>query len=123
MKIQNSINLNQLFYLIILFVASTQHSIDIEKEHKYFFIMYHSQNNQTPLILNAYTPFSEFLTINSSNTNEINIKKETTNENIYKNLSSILLYEKEYLIKSIFSPNIIMENISQDEDKKKRLQI
>ena len=119
MKIQNSINLSQLFYLIILFVASTQHSIETEKEHKYFFIMYPSQNDQTPLILYAFTPFSQFLTINSSNTNEINIKKEATNENIYKNLSSILLYEKEYLIKSIFSPNILMEIISQNETKKK----
>ena len=122
MTFKNILNLKHLFCFLILFIFSTQENANTEKEQNYFFTMYSSQNNQTPYILYANTPFSEFLTINASDSKNINIKKENTSEYIYKNISSVLLYEKDYLVKTCFGPNKIMEIISQDNIGKKETQ-
>ena len=119
MKIENILNLNQLLYLIILFIVSTQDAIDSEKEQKFLFTVYSSNSEQTPFISYVNTPFGELLTINESNINEFDIKREKTNDYIYKNLSSVLLYEKEYLVKTCFGPNILMKITSQNDMGKK----
>ena len=109
--------LRQLFYFIILFLFSTETNTNIESDEKYFFTMY---NNQTYPIIYSNNPFSELLKIDASDENEIKIEKESTNEFTYKNISSVLLYEKQYLIKTCYGPNKIMEVIPLDDIEKKK---
>ena len=118
MTILKNIKIKQIF--LLLFINSIQANLNIEKDEKYYFVLYPSNKNQTPSILYGNNPNSEFLIINGTNGNDITIYKEPTNEYIYKNISSVLLYEKKYLIKTCFGPNKIMEIISQDDLDKKR---
>ena len=112
--------LKHIFYFIILFILSTQDNINIENEEKYFFTMYTSQNNNNASNIYANNPFSEFLSINVSDENEVKIQKELTTEFTYKDISSVLLYEKQYLIKTCYGPNIIMEVLLQDDIESKK---
>ena len=112
--------LNSILYFFILFTFSIQANFNIENEEKYFFTMYSSPNNNNTYNIYANNPFSEFLSINASDENEVKIKKESTTEFTYKNISSVLLYEKQYLIKTCYGPNKIMEVLSQDDIELKK---
>ena len=80
--------------------------------NKYYFTMYPSQNSQTPYILNAYTPLSEHLKIDfSQNSDENMIKREKTKDYVNANFTSVSFYENEYMIKTCFGANKIVEII------------
>ena len=110
MQYKQFIKLKQALIILTLFIFSYQNNAAINKEENYFFTFYSSQNNQTLYNIYINTPFSEFLTINQSE-DKIQIKKEKTNEYTYKNISSVLYYENEFLIKTCFGPNKLMEII------------
>ena len=114
--------INQLIWFFILFFIPTQEAILTENDQKYFFTMYPSQNSQESYISYAHAANSEFLTINALKSKDVQIQKETSDDVIYKNISSILIYEKKYLIRTCFGPNKIMEVISQDDSEKKETQ-
>ena len=120
MTFVKTIKIIQIF--VLLFIFSRQENINTEKDEKYLFVLYPSKKNQTPSIFYGNNPNSEFLTINGTNENNMKIYKEATNDYIYKNISSVLLYENKYLIKTCFGPNKIMEIISQDDLDKKETQ-
>ena len=123
MEFKNNPKINSILYFILLFIFSTQANINKDGEEKYFFTIYPFQKNQTSAtILHGNTPSSDFLTIKGTNNQDIQILKETTNEYIYKNISSVLLYEKKYLVKTCYGPNKIMEVIYQDDIEKKETQ-
>ena len=84
--------------------------------NKYFFAMYPSKNSETPYILHAYTPFSEHLKIDFSENNSNNmIKREYTNDYVNANFTSISFYENDYMIKTCFGSNKIVEIIPKGE--------
>ena len=116
MRYKRNILLNSMIYFIILFSFSINKST---KDNGYFFNMYPSQSNQTPYIIYANTPFSELLTFNASDENNEMIS-EAIDEYTYSNISSVFLYKNQYLVKTCFGPNKIMEVIPKDNvDKKK----
>ena len=116
MRYKRNILLNSMIYFIILFSFSINKST---KDNAYFFNMYPSQSNQTPYIIYANTPFSELLTFNASDENNEMIS-EATDEYTYSNISSVFFYKNQYLVKTCFGPNKIMEVIPKDNvDKKK----
>ena len=122
MKFQNKHKIISIFCFFLLFIFSIQENINTENKEKYLFTIYPFQKNETNTVLYGNTPNSEFLTIKGTNNQDIQIIKESTNEYIYKNISSVLLYENKYLIKTCFGPNKIMEVIFQNDIDKKETQ-
>ena len=117
MRYKRNTILKSMIYFIILFSFSINKSA---KDNAYFFNMYPSQNNQTPYIIYANTPFSELLTFNASDENN-EVISETIDEYTYSNISSVFFYKNQYLVKTCFGPNKIVEIIPKDNvDKKKR---
>ena len=111
-----------IFWFLILFNFSVQENANIENEENYYFTIYPAQDNQSQTILYGNNPFSEILSINRKEGNQVEIQKEMTNDYIYKNISSVLLYNNQYLIKTCYGPNKIMEILSQDDMGKKETQ-
>ena len=84
--------------------------------NKYFFTIYPNKNSQTPYILNVNTANKEYLKINCSEVNSKNmIKKEASNDYANSNISSVFFYENEYIIKTCFGSNKIVEIKPQNE--------
>jgi hypothetical protein len=107
-----------MIYFIILFSFSINHVL--KDDEAYLFNMYPSQNNQTPYIIYANTPSSELLTFNASDENS-EMTSEKVDEYTYSNISSLFFYKNQYLVKTCFGPNKIMEVIPKENiDKKKR---
>ena len=111
-----------IFWFLILFNFSVQENVNIKNEENYYFTIYPASDYQSQSILYGNNPFSEILSINRKEGNQVEIQKEMTNDYIYKNISSVLLYNKQYLIKTCFGPNKIMEILSQDDMGKKETQ-
>ena len=116
MRYKRNTILKSMIYFIILFSFSINKSA---KDNAYYFNMYPSQNNQTPYIIYANTPFSELLTFNASDENN-EVISEAIDEYTYSNISSLFFYKNQYLVKTCFGPNKIVEIIPKDNvDKKK----
>ena len=61
MTILKNIKIKQIF--LLLFINSIQANLNIEKDEKYYFVLYPSNKNQTTSILYGNNPNSEFLII------------------------------------------------------------
>ena len=112
------------FFNIILLFFSFSH--EQNSQPKYFFTMSLSHNNKTHYLLHAFTPYAEHLTINLSE-EDLNkaIKKEIISDYV-NSISSIIFYKEDYLIKTCFGTNKIVEIIPLEEinrDYKDVLQI
>ena len=121
MRYKRNIILKSMIYFIIFFSFSINRVL--KDNEVYFFNMYPSQSNQTPYIIYANTPFSELLTFNTSDENS-KIISEKIDEFTYSNISSLFFYKNQYLVKTCFGPDKIVEIIpKEDIDKKKRPEI
>ena len=117
MRHKRNIILKSLIYFLVLFSFSINRVL--KDNEAYFFNMYPSQSNQTPYIIYANTPFSELLTFNTSDENSQMIS-EKIDEFTYSNISSLFFYKNQYLVKTCFGPDKIVEVIpKEDIDKKK----
>ena len=108
---------NLYFFFIILLLLSFSH--EENEQNNYFFTIYPSADKNTSYIIHSFTPYSEHLTIDFSqeNPNKI-IQKESIADYSNKH-SSTFFYKKDYLIKSCFSSNKIVEIIPVSETEKK----
>ena len=116
-KLINKYN-SYIFYLILLLFSF---SIAQNEKNNYFFTMYPSKENKTSHIIHSFTPYSEHITIDFSLQNPL-IKKESISEYV-NNISSMIFYKEEYLIKTCFSTNKIVEIIPANELNKSYEQI
>ena len=109
-------DLKIILFITFLLCLGNIKSNDKNNFNKYFFTIYPSNNSQTPYILHADTPFKQHLRINCSetNTNKM-IKKEAEIDYTNANISSIFFYENEYMIKTCFGSNKIVQIISLNE--------
>ena len=100
------------FSLTILLLFSISHEED--ENTNYFFTMYPSHNNKSSYLIHSFTPYSEHLTIDLSSENSDSIKKESISD--YSNSqSSIIFYKQDYLVKTCFSDNKIVEVIPLEQ--------
>ena len=100
------------FFFIILLLFSISYEED--DKSNYFFTMYPSHNNKSSYLIHTFTPYSEHLTIDLSSENSDSIKKETISD--YSNSqSSIIFYKEDYLVKTCFSENKIVEIIPLEQ--------
>ena len=104
-----------LFFLILFEKVKTVQENDFSK---YFFTMYIQKNTTVPYILHANTHNSEHLTIDLSKDDISDmITKEQTSDYTNANFSSTFYYEDEYLVKTCFGSNKIVEIIPQKESE------
>ena len=96
-----------LFLFILLHVMVLQQD--------YYFQMYPSLDEDKPYLFNAYIQPSEFITINTTEGEECKIiEKKTVTETVTRNLSSVILYKKDLLIKTCFNPGKLVEIINKN---------
>ena len=104
----------QIISLVILIIFGNIKSNQDNDFDKYFFTLYTSKNALNSHILHADT-HSQHLTIDLSHNNNNMIKKESSTDYTNANISSIFFYENEYLVKTCFGSNKIVEIIPQSE--------
>ena len=92
-----------LFQLILL--SSFIQSID---EYKYFFQIYPSIDINNPHYFYAQTN-KKLLTINATEGSNCQIVNESTNEYNYKNISSVIIINDTYLVKTCFMDDKLVE--------------
>ena len=91
--------------LILLLLILIQSSIESDEDNKYFFRIYPSFDQDKPYLFHAQTN-SQLLTINSTEGQNCNIISQSGNdESTFKNISSVLLINDSYLIKTCFMTN------------------
>ena len=111
----NKIIFHQKIIMFLLFLILFEEIESNNNFNKYFFKMYPSKNSENPYILHAYTPFSEHLKIDfSKNKDEDMIKTESTNDYVISNITSISFYENDFMIKTCFGSNKIIEIIPKE---------
>ena len=80
------------------------------EDQKYYFQLYPSQDKDKPYLFYAYTPPSNFITINTTEKDNCAIiANSEISESAIKNLSSVIIYNNDLLIKTCFNPNILIE--------------
>ena len=110
-----NINFNfQIISLVLLIIFGIIESSQDNDFDKYFFTLYTSKNAINSQILHAET-HSHHLTIDLSQNNYNMIKNEPSTDYTNANISSIFFYENEYLVKTCFSSNKIVEIIPKSE--------
>ena len=91
---------------LILFILL----LNIVLQQDYYFQIYPSDIEDKPYLFHVYAQPSEFITINTTEGKDCQIiEKKTVEETITKNLSSIILYKKNLLIKTCFNPGKLVE--------------
>ena len=104
----------QIISLVLLIIFGNIQSSQYNDFDKYFFTLYTSKNPLNSHILYADT-HSQHLTIDLFLNNNNMIKKEPSTDYTNANISSIFFYENEYLVKTCFGSNKIVEIIPQSE--------
>ena len=80
------------------------------EDQKYYFQLYPSQDKEKPYLFYAYTPPSNLITINTTEKDDCTIiDNRKTTESVIKNLSSVIIYNNELVIKTCFNPDILVE--------------
>lgn len=103
--------------LLLLFIII---KCDTE-DQKYYFQLYPSQDKDKPYLFYAYTPPSNFMTINTTEKNNCTIiDNSNVSESAIKNLSSVIIYNNDLVIKTCFNPDILVE-IKNDKINKKEI--
>ena len=116
-----NIKFKHIYLFLLLWIFSLQHNnVLIDPDEKYYYSMLPSQDIQNASILYVNNPFSEFLSLNIEKGYISEIEKELVEDYYFRNISSILLYKKQYLVKTCFAPNKILEILSLDEIGKKK---
>ena len=104
----------QAISLVLLIIFENIESIQDNDFDKYFFTLYSSKNAINSHILHVDTN-SQHLTIDLFQNNNNMIKYESSTDYSNANISSIFFYEDEYLVKTCFGSNKIVEIIPKSE--------
>ena len=96
---------------LILFILL----LNMVLQQDYYFRMYPSLDEDKPYLFHAYIQTSEFITINTTEGEECKtIEKKTVTETVTRNLSSVIMYKKDLLIKTCFNPGKLVEIINKN---------
>jgi len=118
MKYKCIFQLKAILSLIFLILFEKVKSVQENDFSKYFFAMYIKKSTTAPYILHANTHNSEHLTIDLSKDDVSDmITKEPTSDYTNANFSSTYYYGDEYLVKTCFGSNKIVEIIPQNESE------
>ena len=99
---------NTIFLFIFILINTSKSEGSLEE--KYYFQLFPSESKEKPFLFHAYTPNSNFITVNSTEGETCKIlENKTVNEYPIKDLSSVIVYNKSILIKTCFGPDSIVE--------------
>ncbi len=105
--------LTNVFFILYFFIKNYVKTDDSD-DHRYYFQLYPSAN---PSLLNVYLPNRSILTINSTDgENPKIIENKPSNENIYKNLSKVMVFNNTLIVKTCFDQNKIVEIIDEKNE-------
>ena len=106
----------QIFFIFLLLIIQRIKS-DESNEQKYYFQLYPSLDQEEPYYLYAQNN-KNIIVINSTDGENMNIiEKEAIQENKYGNISSVYLIDDDYLVKTCFGPNKLMEVQNKNKGK------
>ena len=100
--------------LVLIYIFNTVVSYKTEEDKNYF-QLYPSEDKEKPYLFHVYNLKSQFLTVNSTEGDDMKIIENITrtHEAVIKNLSSVILYNDTFLVKTCFGPNKIVEIIDE----------
>ena len=100
--------------LVLIYIFITVVSYKTEEDKNYF-QLYPSEDKEKPYLFHVYNLKSQFLTVNSTEGDDMKIIENITrtHEAVIKNLSSVILYNDTFLVKTCFGPNKIVEIIDE----------
>ena len=107
-------NHNIILLIFILFSCTKEGN----SPNNYFFTLYPSHNNKTSYIIHSITPYSKHLTFDLSQEDYSKMIKSDSISDYANDISSIITYRKDYLIKTCFGLNKIVEIIPINESEK-----
>ena len=95
--------------LVLIYVFNTVASYETEEDKNYF-QLYPSEDKGKPYLFHVYNLKSQFLTVNSTEGENMKIIQNIarSNETVKKDLSSVILYDDTFLVKTCFGPNKIV---------------
>jgi len=103
-----NLSLNLILFILLLKMVLQQ---------DYYFQMYPSEDEDKPYLFHAYTQPSGFITINTTEGEECKIiEKKTVTETVTRNLSSVIMYKNNLLIKTCFNPGKLVEIINKNKN-------
>ena len=104
-----SIKTYPIIYLILfLFLQGKIKSEEIEN-NKYSFQLYNSHDTEKPYYFYAQANKNLIVINSTEGENNTIIETKTTNEYLYKEISSVTLIDDKYLVKTCFGPDNLME--------------
>ena len=113
MPLINIKKLANIFFILYFFIKNYVKADDSD-DHRYYFQLYPSAN---PSLLNIYLSNTSILTLNSTDgENPKIIENKRTNENIFKDLSKVMLFNNTLVVKTCFGPNKIVEIINENNE-------
>ena len=96
--------------IFLYFISFTSVLSSQNEEDKYYIQLYPSEDKDKPEELNFFNLKSEYYTINSTDKEDMKITNRViSNETPIKHLSSVILFNKRFLIKTCFGPYKIVE--------------
>ena len=103
--------------LVIIYVFNTVASYETEEDKNYF-QLYPSEDKGKPYLFHVYNLKSQFLTVNSTEGENMKIIQNIarSNETVKKDLSSVILYDDTFLVKTCFGPNKIVEILDENNE-------
>ena len=103
--------------LVLIYVFNTVVSYETEEDKNYF-QLYPSEDKGKPYLFHVYNLKSQFLTVNSTEGENMKIIQNITrsNEAVKKDLSSVILYDDTFLVKTCFGPNKIVEILDENNE-------
>lgn len=103
--------------LLLIYILNIVVSYKTEEDKNYF-QLYPSEDKEKPYLFHVYNLKSQFLTVNSTEGEDMKIIENITrtNEAVIKNLSSVILYNDTFLVKTCFGPNKIVEIIDEKNE-------
>ena len=103
--------------LFLIYLLNSAFSYETEEDKNYF-QLYPSEDKDTPYLFHIYDLNSVFSTVNSTDGEDMKIIKSVIKENEIpiKDLSSVIQYKEQFLVKTCFGPNKIVEIIDEKKE-------
>ena len=102
---------------LLIYLLNSVFSYEKEEDKNYF-QLYPSEDKDTPYLFHIYDLNSNFSTVNSTDGEDMKIIKKVIKENEIpiKDLSSVIQYKEQFLVKTCFGPNKIVEIIDEKKE-------
>ena len=111
-----SIKAYSIFYLILFLFLQEKIKTEGTEDNKYSFQLYNSHDTEKPYFFYAQTNKNLIIINSTEGENNAIIETKTTNEDLYKEISSVSLIDDKYVVKTCFGPDKLIEVLYKNKE-------